>query len=98
MSVCFLFVPPDPASDFMEEDPDEEEEDDREDAGLSTASSRGPIFDCFLSLMNDNESLVNLPLSVCQFYVRLTHFISRYYHHRVLVLKGFPGGIHITLC
>ena len=51
MSVCFLFVPPDPESDFMEDPPDEEEEDDREDAGLSTASSRGPIFDCFLSLM-----------------------------------------------
>ena len=53
MSVCFLFVPPDPESDFMEDPPDEEEEDDREEAGLSTASSRGPIFDClcFLSLM-----------------------------------------------
>ena len=52
MSVCFLFVPPDPESDFMEDDPpDEEDEDDREEAGLSAALSRGPIFDCFLSLM-----------------------------------------------
>ena len=63
MSVCFLFVPPDPASDFMEEDPDEEEEDDREDAGLSTASSRGPIFNCFLSPMTMNIKLIFLCLS-----------------------------------
>ena len=97
MSVCFLFVPPGPESNFVEEEPDEGEEYDKDEAGLSTASSRGPIFDCFLSLMDDNESLVKLPLSVCQFSVRLTHFISRYYHHQVLVLKGFPGGIHITL-
>ena len=57
MSVCFLFVPPGPESDFMEDPPDEEEEDDRDEGGLSTASSRGPIFDCFLSLSDDNELL-----------------------------------------
>ena len=51
ISVCLLLVPPGPGSDFTDEAPDEddEEEDDKEEAGLSPTSSRGPIFDCFLS-------------------------------------------------
>ena len=33
-----------------------EDEDDKEEAGLSPTSSRGPIFDCFLSLIMSYHS------------------------------------------
>ena len=59
MSEWFLFFPPGPGpgSDFTEEALDEQDdEDDREEIGLSPASSRGPIFDCFLSLTISNHS------------------------------------------
>ena len=49
ISVCLLLVPPGPGSDFTDEAPDEDDEDDKEEAGLSPTSSRGPIFDGFLS-------------------------------------------------
>ena len=44
ISVCLLLVPPGPGSDFTDEAPDEDDEDDKEEAGLSPTSSRGPIF------------------------------------------------------
>ena len=51
-SACILFLPLSPGSEeFTEEALDEEEEEDKEEAGLSPASSLGPIFVSTLFLM-----------------------------------------------
>ena len=76
MSEWFLFFPPGPGpgSDFTEEALDEhDDEDDREEIGLSPASSRGPIFDCFLSL---TMAMSNHSSDVCLFQKRFFQFSS----------------------
>ena len=100
ISVCLLLVPPGPGSDFTDEAPDEDDEDDSEEAGLSPTSSRGPIFDCFLSsaisiiyfdsvCLSAKRSFNSLVSSIESLLIMLSSPVSR---------GVFTGGVHITLC
>ena len=95
ISEWFLFFPPGPDSDLTEEALDEhEDEDDREDIGLSPASSRGPIFDCFLSLTISCHS-VYISVSAKRFFQSSRSFMDTLDTLVITVLSP-SRGLHWT--
>ena len=99
ISVCLLLVPPGPGSDFTDEAPDEDDEDDSEEAGLSPTSSRGPIFDCFLSSAISIIYFDSVCLSAKRSFNSLVCSDSLLMMLSSIVSQGvFTGSIHITIC